>query len=208
MNTGLPTLKYRSLFVVTSLHEQMFCVMCAVHISLLCGNRWHTKSTDFGWERTKISVLASSVIVWQPWESYLTALGFNYWSVKEGNNDIANSDVHRSQAGNLQQGDYFFVLPFSIIIYFKCWGREGNLVHLRALMGSQGAARLNDSLSLFFNKSQEFSFKPFGWWARLTTSFQNEACRHCSGTQPTSLSCCENEMRWWHYRSPDTEQMF
>lgn len=42
-------------------------------------------------------------------------------------------------------------------------GKGGTLVHLKALRGSQGAARLSASLSLFFNKSQKFRCKPFGW---------------------------------------------
>lgn len=53
---------------------------------------------------SRISVLAPSLSVWQPWESCLTTLSFNYSSVKGQNKDVHNSDMHRSQAESIQEG--------------------------------------------------------------------------------------------------------
>lgn len=109
----------------------------------------------------------------KPWESYLTVRSFTHSSVKGENNEVHNSDMHKSQAENIREGGG------------SCSPGEGHWC-TKDNCGVPGASRLGASLSLpsllVFNKSQKPTPKPFSWWARLTIPFGTGACEHHFGT--------------------------
>lgn len=151
---------------------------------------------DLGWKWNKVSMLASSVSVWQPWESYLAALGFQDWSVKGGNNDIASSDAHRSQAGNIQQGGYFFVLHFSKNIIFLMLGKGRNIGACKSTYGVSESSQAQCQPVYIFQQEPDIQMQTFWLVSQTNHSIPKWGLpAWLRDPRATSPSCCENEMR-------------
>lgn len=136
------------------------------------------KERELGRKWTRIPMLAPSLSVRQPWESDLTAQSFNYSSLQEKKNNMHNSNVQRSLAGNTQEGGR------------ACnhGGRRGKHCctkeHVWGLEKQPGSVSAWPYLSLIFQQEPETKIQSF-WLVRvrLTNPWGDGACGHCFGTR-------------------------